>query len=106
MPSNLQNGITVCSVVVFPVFAGFFIRPFYKMMLDKEITLQDMESVDIEMFNSLTWMLDNDIDECGLDCYFSTDEEKLGEFVEVDLKPEGRHILVTDKNKREYVRFA
>lgn len=27
------------------VFVGFFIRPFYKMMLGKQISLKDMESV-------------------------------------------------------------
>ena len=32
---------------------GFFIRPFYKMMLGKQIELKDMESVDTEYFNSL-----------------------------------------------------
>ncbi len=39
---------------------GFFIRPFYKMMLGKDMTLQDMESVDTEYYNSLKWIRDND----------------------------------------------
>ena len=39
---------------------GFFIRPFYKMMLDKTITLKDMESVDTEYYNSLLWIEEND----------------------------------------------
>lgn len=30
---------------IFPPALGFFIRPFYKMMLGKQITLNDMESV-------------------------------------------------------------
>lgn len=89
--------MSVCTV-----FSGFFIRPFYKMMLNKEITLQDMESVDIEMFNSLTWIIEND-PEC-LEMTFSTDEEKLGEIVQVDLKPGGSNIPVTNANKREYVK--
>ena len=32
---------------------AFFIRPFYKMMLNKDITVEDMEQVDGEYFNSL-----------------------------------------------------
>lgn len=32
-------------VMLFPSVLGFFIRPFYKMMLGKPITLKDMESV-------------------------------------------------------------
>lgn len=39
---------------------AFFIRPFYKMMLDKQMNLQDMESVDAEYYNSLKWIKDND----------------------------------------------
>lgn len=30
---------------------------FYKMILKKKISLADMESVDAEIFRSLTWML-------------------------------------------------
>ena len=39
---------------------GFFIRPFYKMMLDKPILLKDMESVDTEYYNSLLWIEEYD----------------------------------------------
>ncbi len=45
---------------------GFFIRPFYKMMLGKEIVLEDMESVDTEYFNSLLWIKENDPSELDL----------------------------------------
>lgn len=71
-------------------------------MLDKEITLQDMESVDIEMFNSLTWIIENDPQD--LEFSFCIDEEKLGQIVQVDLKPGGSEIPVTNENKREYVK--
>ena len=49
---------------------GFFIRPFYKMMLDKPINLKDMESVDTEYFNSLVWIKENDPTEFDLDLTF------------------------------------
>ena len=39
---------------------GFFIRPFYKMMLGKPIELKDMESVDIEYYNSMVQTLNMD----------------------------------------------
>ena len=45
---------------------GFFIRPFYKMMLGKPIELKDMESVDTEYYNSLMWIKDNDPAEMDL----------------------------------------
>uniref|UniRef100_A0A452HG50 HECT-type E3 ubiquitin transferase n=1 Tax=Gopherus agassizii TaxID=38772 RepID=A0A452HG50_9SAUR len=58
---------------------GFFIRPFYKMMLQKPITLHDMESVDSEYYNSLRWILENDPAE--LDLRFIVDEELFGQFL-------------------------
>ena len=39
---------------------GFFIRPFYKMMLGKPIDLKDMESVDSIYYNSLLQIREND----------------------------------------------
>jgi len=36
---------------------GGFTLPFYKQLLGKSITLEDMESVDPELHRSLVWML-------------------------------------------------
>ncbi|XP_043922101.1 E3 ubiquitin-protein ligase NEDD4-like isoform X4 [Protopterus annectens] len=80
---------------------GFFIRPFYKMMLGKTITLNDMESVDSEYYNSLNWILENDPTE--LDLRFCIDEENFGQTYQVDLKPNGSEMVVTNENKKEYI---
>ncbi|XP_040193579.1 E3 ubiquitin-protein ligase NEDD4-like isoform X11 [Rana temporaria] len=80
---------------------GFFIRPFYKMMLGKQITLKDMESVDSEYYNSLKWILENDPTE--LDLRFCIDEDNFGQTYQVDLKPNGSEMVVTNENKREYI---
>ena len=56
---------------------AFFIRPFYKMLLSKPITLADMESVDREYYQSLKYIIDND--PADLDLYFVVSEEILGE---------------------------
>lgn len=81
---------------------AFFVGALYKMMLRKKVMLQDMEGVDAEVYNSLNWMLENSIDGV-LDLTFSADDERFGEVVTVDLKPNGRNIEVTDENKKEYV---
>ncbi|XP_030626129.1 E3 ubiquitin-protein ligase NEDD4-like isoform X4 [Chanos chanos] len=80
---------------------GFFIRPFYKMMLGKQITLKDMESVDSEYYNSLKWILENDPTE--LDLRFCIDEDNFGQTYQVDLKPSGSDMVVTNENKKEYI---
>ncbi|CAF0944386.1 unnamed protein product [Adineta ricciae] len=80
---------------------AFFIRPFYKMLLSKPITLADMESVDREYYQSLKYIVDND--PADLDLYFVVSEEVLGELHEHELKPGGQHIQVTQENKQEYI---
>lgn len=83
---------------------AFFIRPFYKMMLQKPITLQDMESVDSEYFNSLRWILEND--PTDLDLRFTIDEELFGQTHQHELKPGGADIVVNDTNKKEYIHLV
>jgi E3 ubiquitin-protein ligase NEDD4 len=81
---------------------AFFIGAFYKMILKKRVTLQDMEGVDADFHRNLTWTLENDITDV-LDLTFSTEDERFGETVTIDLKPNGQNIEVTNENKKEYV---
>ncbi|KAG8440449.1 hypothetical protein GDO86_006267 [Hymenochirus boettgeri] len=83
---------------------AFFIRPFYKMMLQKPISLNDMQSVDSEYYNSLQWILENDPAE--LDLCFTIDEELFGQTHQHELKHGGSEILVTNKNKKEYIHLV
>ncbi|EEB13366.1 E3 ubiquitin-protein ligase Nedd-4, putative [Pediculus humanus corporis] len=83
---------------------AFFIRPFYKMMLEKPIDLKDMESVDSEYYNSLLWIKENDPSE--LELTFSIDEDSLGMTSQRELKPGGANIAVTDENKDEYINLV
>ncbi|KAH7644454.1 e3 ubiquitin-protein ligase nedd-4-like [Dermatophagoides farinae] len=83
---------------------AFFIRPFYKMMLEKEITLKDMESVDTEYYNSLKYILENDPSELYLN--FSIDEKFFDVVEEKELKPNGAQIPVTNENKQEYINLV
>ncbi|KAK4058732.1 hypothetical protein OIO90_000176 [Microbotryomycetes sp. JL221] len=84
---------------------AYFITALYKMVLKKKISLADMESVDAEMFRSLTWMLDNDIEDV-LDNTFSVEDDRFGETITIDLKPGGRDVEVTNENKKEYVQLV
>merc|ERR1712013_680320 len=80
---------------------GFFIRPFYTMMLGKRITLKDMDSVDAEYYNSLVWIKEND-PEC-LALTFEVDDEIFGEQVQKELLPGGADMDVTEENKMDYI---
>lgn len=83
---------------------AFFIRPFYKMMLQKPIDLRDMESVDMEYYNSLLWIKENEPNELMLT--FCVDEETFGHTSQRELKPNGANIEVTNDNKDEYIRLV
>uniref|UniRef100_A0A2K5NEY3 E3 ubiquitin-protein ligase NEDD4-like n=1 Tax=Cercocebus atys TaxID=9531 RepID=A0A2K5NEY3_CERAT len=61
----------------------------------------NFHSCDSEYYNSLKWILENDPTE--LDLMFCIDEENFGQTYQVDLKPNGSEIMVTNENKREYI---
>ncbi|KKF95453.1 putative E3 ubiquitin-protein ligase hulA [Ceratocystis platani] len=82
---------------------AFFIGALYKMILNKAVTLADMEGVDADFHRSLQWILDNDISDGILEQTFSTEDERFGTIVVEDLVPDGRNIDVTNENKKEYV---
>ena len=48
---------------------------------------------------------ENDIED-ALDLTFSTEDDRFGEVVTVDLKPDGQNIAVTNENKKEYVEYV
>ena len=79
-----------------------FSRAVYKRLLGKEPNLKDLESMDLDYYKSLVWILENDITEVITED-FSVIEEQFGEEKVVDLIPNGRNIPVTEENKREYV---
>ncbi|TMW53549.1 hypothetical protein DOY81_001313 [Sarcophaga bullata] len=83
---------------------AFFIRPFYKMMLQKSIDLKDMESVDTEYYNSLMWIKENDPRQ--LELTFCVDEDTFGQKSQHELKGEGANIEVTNENKDEYIKLV
>ena len=64
-------------IIIMLLCVAFFIRPFYKMVLGRPITLQDMQSVDIELHNSVQYVLENDPEPLCLS--FSVNKTVLGE---------------------------
>ncbi|XP_050309318.1 E3 ubiquitin-protein ligase Su(dx) [Anthonomus grandis grandis] len=84
------------------IYSGFTM-PFYKRMLGKKLVMKDIESIDPEFYNSLVWIKENNIDECGLELFFSVDFEVLGQVVHHELKKSGDGERVTEENKEEYL---
>uniref|UniRef100_H3C075 E3 ubiquitin-protein ligase n=1 Tax=Tetraodon nigroviridis TaxID=99883 RepID=H3C075_TETNG len=80
-----------------------FTLPFYKQMLDKKPTLKDLESIDPEFYNSIMWVKENNLEECGVELFFAQDMEILGKVTSHELKEGGENELVTEENKEEYI---
>uniref|UniRef100_A0A3Q3ALH7 E3 ubiquitin-protein ligase n=1 Tax=Kryptolebias marmoratus TaxID=37003 RepID=A0A3Q3ALH7_KRYMA len=107
-PDHLSYFCFIGRFIAMALFHGKFIDtgfslPFYKRMLNKKLILKDLESIDPEFYNSLIWIRDNNIEECGLEMFFSVDMEILGKITSHDLKPDGTNILVTEESKEEYI---
>uniref|UniRef100_A0A671TUF6 E3 ubiquitin-protein ligase n=1 Tax=Sparus aurata TaxID=8175 RepID=A0A671TUF6_SPAAU len=108
-PEHLSYFHFVGRIMGMAVFHGHYIDggftlPFYKQLLGKPITLDDMESVDPDLHNSLVWILDNDITGV-LDHTFCVEHNAYGEIIQHELKPNGKSIPVSEDTKKEYVRL-
>lgn len=107
-PDHLQYFKFIGRFIAMALYHGRFIysgftMPFYKRMLNKKLTTKDIESIDPEFYNSLVWVRDNNIDECGLELWFSVDFEVLGQIIHHELKDNGDKEKVTEENKEEYL---
>jgi len=85
--------------------AGHMVPYLYKHLLGWPITFDDLETVDAELYNNLSKLIDDikpeDIEHMCLD--FTLNEETLGLKKEVQLVPDGSSIDVTGDNLPEFL---
>ncbi|VDI68237.1 E3 ubiquitin-protein ligase HACE1 [Mytilus galloprovincialis] len=81
-------------------------KSFYKHILGIPVNYTDVASIDPDYAKNLQWILDHDIDNLGLDLTFSVETDVFGVMQEVELKPGGRKITVTEENKTEYAQLV
>ncbi|KAK3867893.1 hypothetical protein Pcinc_026689 [Petrolisthes cinctipes] len=108
-PEHLSYFHFVGRVIGMAIFHGHYIdggfsMPFYKMLLNKLIILDDIEAVDPDLHRSLNWMLENDITGI-IDNTFTVEHESFGVLQMRELKSGGSNIVVTEDNKKEYVKL-
>ncbi|KAH0544802.1 hypothetical protein FGG08_001031 [Glutinoglossum americanum] len=82
-----------------------FSRAVYKRILGKPVSIKDMETLDLDYYKSLVWMLENDITDIITET-FSVETDAFGESQTIDLIPDGHNTPVTEENKHEYVRLV
>ena len=81
-----------------------FSRAVYKRILGKTVSIKDMETLDLDYYKSLLWMLENDISDIITET-FSIEVERFGTTEIIDLMENGRNVPVTEENKQEYVQL-
>jgi E3 ubiquitin-protein ligase HUWE1 len=79
-----------------------FSRAVYKCILSRNVSIKDMETLDLDYYKSLLWMLENDITDIITET-FAVETDDFGEKQVIDLIENGRNIPVTQENKEEYV---
>jgi len=80
-------------------FADFFLN---KLLHSNYLDINNLKSLDPEYYQNLVSLCKVD-DVSDLSLTFSIDTDELGIKTEVDLKPNGRNILVTNDNYQEYI---
>jgi len=79
-----------------------FTKSLLKHVLGRRIGFNDLEDIDLELAKSLRWILNNSVE--GLEQPFTYERDFMGQKETVELIPNGYNIIVTDENKKEYVR--
>ncbi|EKX49753.1 hypothetical protein GUITHDRAFT_67610, partial [Guillardia theta CCMP2712] len=81
-----------------------FTTAVYKKLLLLPFTVEDLESVDRELYHSLEWVLECNADEEDLAMYMCVDTTDVdGNYITIDLVEGGRDIPVTEANKHQFV---
>lgn len=82
-----------------------FSRAVYRRILGRAVSIKDMESIDLDYYRSLMWILQNPIGDIITET-FSIESDEFGVKTTLDLIENGRNIPVTEENKQEYVRLV
>jgi len=72
-------------------------------MLGLPVRMADLEAIDPQYYKSLKQMLEIPMEVLCLEETFTATVHSFGVMSEVELKPGGKDIPVTDENKAEYV---
>ncbi|KAF8821804.1 HECT-domain (ubiquitin-transferase) domain-containing protein [Cardiosporidium cionae] len=79
-------------------------RPVLKKLLQRPVEMEDLAFIDLELYNSLCWILENRIKDILFET-FTVESDCYGKKLVIELKPNGINCEVTDETKEEYVKL-
>jgi len=77
-------------------------KPLLKQILGKDLAIRDLADLDSVLCKSFEWLLENPVEE--INHPFTYDLEILGKRVTRELIPDGKHTMIDDYNKKDYVK--
>lgn len=81
-----------------------FTKSFLKHILGYTLYVEDLEDIDPATTKSLLWILANDVGDGDLGIDFTHSYEMLGKKHTIELVENGKDVLVTEENKKDYVK--
>ena len=84
---------------------AYFSKIIFKKLLDEEVTIEDMKYCDLELYESMQYILNSQITEGdSLSNFTCTKKDPIsGKIITIELKENGTNIQVDDSNKVEFV---
>ncbi|VDK30455.1 unnamed protein product [Gongylonema pulchrum] len=83
-------------------FTEYLLLLNYDETPEAPFVIDDLQSMDSQFYNSLLWIKENKVTS-ELDLTFSVTEDVGGQIVEKELLPKGKDLLVTERNKHEFI---
>lgn len=77
-------------------------RSLLKHILGRDLVLSDLEDIDPDLAKNMKWILENDAEDLGM--AFTYETTILGESVTKELIPDGFNVLITNENKKDFVK--
>ena len=84
---------------------AYFSKIIFKKLLDEEVTIEDMKYCDLELYESMQYILNSQITKGdSLSNFTCTKKDPIsGKIITIELKENGANIQVDDSNKVEFV---
>jgi len=77
-------------------------KPLLKQILGRDLAIRDLADLDSVLCKNLEWILKNPVEE--INHPFTYDLKILGKRVTRELIPDGKHTMIDDENKKDYVK--
>jgi E3 ubiquitin-protein ligase HUWE1 len=95
--------VIAVSLIVRVHLSAHLAVPFLKQLIGETVAIDDLIDIDDGLHKAMKWLLDNSVSSLPDEMFFVADKQDIGLHQQIELKPNGAAIPVTDENKAEFV---